>query len=163
MSSTSTPRPRRGGTGLGPGVPGRAFAVVGRAPRSPLPWSQESVDDGLQSVLAGHQRLVAARWETAFEDLDEDVLGEVAQEARQDGRDPAGAVDVFVRSLVRQLEDWKQADTALAKALNEAALGRPLPVWAADALAAERGRLWGARQALLEAVARHHHGGPAPW
>lgn len=163
MSSTSTPRPRRGGAGLGPGVHGRAFAVVGRAPRSPLPWSQESVDDELQSVLADHQRLVAGRWAETFEDLDEDVLGEVAQEARQDRQDPAGAVDVFVRSLVRQLEDWKQADTTLAKALNEAALGRPMPVWAADALTAEQGRLWGARQALLEAVARHHHGGPAPW
>ncbi|MFJ4672668.1 hypothetical protein [Kitasatospora purpeofusca] len=163
MSSTSTPRPRRGGAGLGPGVGGRAFAVVGRAPRSPLPWSQESVDDGLRSVLAGHQRLVVARWEAAFEDLDEDVLGEVAQEARQDGQDPAGAVDVFVRSLVRQLEDWKQADAALAKALEKTVLGRPLPVWAADALAVELGRLWGARQALLEAVARHHHGGPGAW
>ncbi|MFE7490117.1 hypothetical protein [Kitasatospora sp. NPDC057541] len=162
MSSTSTPRPRRG-AGLAPGVAGRAFAVVGRAPRSPLPWARESVDDELQSVPAGHQRLVAARWEAVFEDLDEDALGEVAQEARQDGQDPAGAVDLFVRSLMRQLEDWKQADTALAKALNEAALGRPMPVWAADALAAEQGRLWGARQALLEAVARHHHSGPAPW
>ncbi|MFD8694277.1 hypothetical protein [Kitasatospora purpeofusca] len=113
---------------------------------------------------ADHQRLVADRWESAFENLDEDVLGEVAQEARHGGQDPAGAVDVFVRSLVRQLEDWKQADTALAKALNEAALGRPTPVWAAaDALAAEQGQPWGARQALLETVARHHHGGPAPW
>ncbi|MFE7527702.1 hypothetical protein ACFU7Y_18590 [Kitasatospora sp. NPDC057542] len=163
MSSTSTPRPRRGGAGLGPGVAGRAFAVVGRALRSPLPWSQESVDDELQSLLAGHQRLVAARWAEAFEDLDEDAIGEVAQEARQDGQDPGRSVDVFVRSLVRQLEDWKQAEAALAKALNEAALGRPLPVWTADALAAEQGRLWDARQALLEAVARHHHGGPAPW
>ncbi|MFD9068037.1 hypothetical protein ACFVZ3_41745 [Kitasatospora purpeofusca] len=163
MSSTSTPRPRRGSAGLGPGVGGRAFAVVGRPPRSPLPWSQESVDDGLRSVLDGHQRLVAARWESAFEDLDEDVLGEVAQEARQDRRDPAGAVDVFVRSLVRQLEDWKQADAALEGALEKAALGRPLPVWAAEALAAEQERLRNARQALLEAVARHHHGGPASW
>ncbi|GAA1410781.1 hypothetical protein GCM10009639_61970 [Kitasatospora putterlickiae] len=148
---------------MGPGVAGRAFTVVGRAPRSPLPWSQESVDDGLQSALADHQQLVAGQWAEAFEDLDEDVLGEVAQEARQDGQDPARAVDVFVRSLVRQLEDWKRADAVLAKALDEAALGRALPVWAADALAAEQGRLWGARQALLEAVARHHHGGPAPW
>ncbi|MFE7527376.1 hypothetical protein ACFU7Y_16885 [Kitasatospora sp. NPDC057542] len=158
MSSISSPRPRRSGTGLGPGVAGRAFAVVGRAPRSPLPWSQESVDDELQSVLVGHQQLVAARWEAAFEDLDEDVLGEVAQEARQDGQDPGRAVDVFVRSLIRQLEDWKQAGTALEEALEKAALGRP-----AGALAAEQGRLWGARQALLEAVARHHHGGPALW
>ncbi|MEV7189934.1 hypothetical protein [Kitasatospora sp. NPDC093102] len=162
MSSTSSPRPRRG-TGLGPGVAGRAFAVVGRAPRSPLPWARESVDDELQSVLAGHQQLVAARWEAVFEDLDEDVLGEVAQEARQDEQDPGRAVDVFVRSLVRQLEDWKQADAALEEALEKAALGRPLPVWAADALAAEQGRLWGARQALLEAIARHHHGGPGAW
>ncbi|GAA1412350.1 hypothetical protein GCM10009639_64540 [Kitasatospora putterlickiae] len=137
---------------MGPGVADRAFAVVDRAPRSPLPWSQESVDDGLQSVPAGHQRLVATRWEAAFEDLDEDVLGEVAQEARQDGQDPAGAVDVFVRSLVRQLEDWKQADTAPAKALGEAALGRPIPVWAADALAAEQDRLRGARQSRTERV-----------
>lgn len=163
MSSTSSPRPRRSGSGLGPGVAGRAFAVVGRAPRSPLPWARESVDDGLRDVLVGHQRLVAERWEAAFEDLDEDVLGEVVQEARQDGQDPGRAVDVFVRGLVRQLEGWKQAGTALEEALEKAVLGRPLPVWAADALAAEQGRLWGARQALLEAVARHHHGGPAPW
>ncbi|MFD4661652.1 hypothetical protein ACFWP2_39285 [Kitasatospora sp. NPDC058444] len=114
-------------------------------------------------MLAGHQQLVAARWEAVFEDLDEDALGEVAQEARQDGQDPVGAVDVFVRGLVRQLEDWKRADAVLEGALGAAALGRPLPVWAADALAAEQGRLWGARQALLEAIARHHHGGPAPW
>ncbi|WP_380282525.1 hypothetical protein [Kitasatospora purpeofusca] len=164
MSSTSSPRPRRGGTGLGPDVGGRAFAVVGRAPRSPLPWSQESVDDGLQSVLAGHQRLVAARWEAAFEDLDEDALGEVAQEAWQDGRAPgrgrrrlraepgaaAGGLEAGRRRVGRG-------------AGSRPALGRPLPVWAADARAAEQGRLWGARQALLEAVARHHHGGPAPW
>ncbi|MFJ6140590.1 hypothetical protein [Kitasatospora sp. NPDC092286] len=136
---------------------------MGRAPQSPLPWSQESVDDGLQSVLAGHQRLVASRWAEAFEGLDEDALGEVTQEARQDGQDPGRAVDVFVRSLIRQLEDWKQAATALEGALEKAALGRPLPVWAADALAAEQGRLWGARQALLEAVARQHYGGPASW
>ncbi|MFJ8473603.1 hypothetical protein [Kitasatospora sp. NPDC094011] len=111
-------------------------------------------------MLAGHQQLVAERWETVFEDLGEDVLGEVAQEARQDGQDPGLAVDVFVRGLVRQLEDWKKAGTALEEALGAAVLGRPLPVWAADCLAAEQGRLWGARQALLEAVARYHHGGP---
>ncbi|MFE7532382.1 hypothetical protein ACFU7Y_42815 [Kitasatospora sp. NPDC057542] len=103
-----------------------------------------------------------ARWEEVFEDLDEDVLGEAAQGARQEARDP-GAVDVLVRVLFRQLEDWKQAGGALEESLGAAALGRPLPVWAADALAAEQGRLWGARQALLEAIARHHHGGPDAW
>ncbi len=112
-------------------------------------------------VLADHRRLVA-RWEEVFEDLDEDVLGEAAQGARQEARDP-GAVDVLVRVLFRQLEDWKQAGGALEESLGAAALGRPLPVWAADALAAEQGRLWGARQALLEAIARHHHGGPDAW
>ncbi|MFJ9448384.1 hypothetical protein ACIRRH_42230 [Kitasatospora sp. NPDC101235] len=128
-----------------------------------MPWARESVDADLQGVLAGHRRLVAARWEEAFEDLDEDVLGEAAQEARRDGQGAGRAVDVLVRGLIRQLEEWKQADTGLEESLAAAALGRPLPVWAADALAAEQGRLWGARQALLEAVARHHHGGPAPW
>ncbi|MFF2549257.1 hypothetical protein ACFVUY_42785 [Kitasatospora sp. NPDC058063] len=114
-------------------------------------------------MLAEHRRLVAERWEEAFEDLDEDVLGEAGQEARQDGQAPDPAVNVLVRGLVRQLEEWKKAATALEEALGAAALGRPLPVWAAEALAAEQGRLWGARQALLEAIARHHHGGPAPW
>ncbi|MFF2549273.1 hypothetical protein ACFVUY_42865 [Kitasatospora sp. NPDC058063] len=114
-------------------------------------------------MLAEHRRLVAERWAEVFEDLDEDVLGEAGQEARQDGRDPGRAVDVLVRGLVRQLEEWKKAATGLEEALGAAALGRPLPGWAAEALAAEQGRLWGARQALLEAIARHHHGGPAPW
>ncbi|MFD8782591.1 hypothetical protein [Kitasatospora sp. NPDC059599] len=114
-------------------------------------------------MLAEHRRLVAEQWEEAFEDLDEDVLGEAGQEARQDGRDPGWAVDVLVRGLVRQLEAWKKAGGALEEALGAAALGRPLPGWAADALAAEQGRLWGARQALLEAIARHHHGGPGAW
>ncbi|MFD5463053.1 hypothetical protein ACFWIQ_09535 [Kitasatospora sp. NPDC127059] len=110
-----------------------------------------------------HQRLVAERWAEAFEDLDEGVLGDAAQEARQEGRDPVRAVDVLVRGLIQQLEDWRRTGAALEEALAAAALGRPLPVWAAEALAVEQGRLWGARQALLEAVARHHHGGPASW
>ncbi|MFJ9447217.1 hypothetical protein ACIRRH_36010 [Kitasatospora sp. NPDC101235] len=94
--------------------------------------------------------------------MDEDVLGEAAQEARQEGLDPGRAVDVLVRGLVKRLEDWKRAGGELEESLAAVALGRPLPVWAADALAAEQGRLWGAWQALLEAIARHHHGGPAP-
>ncbi|MGW2873609.1 hypothetical protein [Kitasatospora sp. NPDC001225] len=70
-----------------------------------MPWAQESVDAGLQCVLAEHRRLVAERWEEVFEDLGEDVLGEAVQEARQDGRDPVRTVDVLVRGLVQRLEE----------------------------------------------------------
>ncbi|MGW2547022.1 hypothetical protein ACWC5I_40660 [Kitasatospora sp. NPDC001574] len=49
----------------------------------------------------------------------------------------------------------------LGRALTAAAQDRPLPDWAADAGRTEDIRRRRARQALLEAIARHHHGSPA--
>ncbi|MEE1821622.1 hypothetical protein PUR61_05340 [Streptomyces sp. BE20] len=49
----------------------------------------------------------------------------------------------------------------LGRALTAAAQDRPLPDWAAGAGRTEDVRRRRARQALLEAIARHHHG-PLP-
>ncbi|MFJ9953394.1 hypothetical protein [Kitasatospora sp. NPDC091207] len=67
-----------------------------------------------------------------------------------------------MRSLLHQLTDWQQAIGALGRDLTAAAQERPLPDWAADAGRTEDIRWRQTRTALLEAVARHHHGGPAP-
>ncbi|MDH6107856.1 hypothetical protein P3T36_006315 [Kitasatospora sp. MAP12-15] len=145
--------------GLGPGA-GFLSATV-RAPRTPLPWSPAALDGELRSLLDTFES-TATGWREAFEDLDEDVLAEAAAEGRIFRRDPAAAVDQLVADLIRQLADWDQALADLAHALTAATEGRPLPDWAADAGRTEDVRLRQARQALLEAVARHHHKGPAP-
>ncbi|ARF83197.1 hypothetical protein ACIG0C_30025 [Kitasatospora aureofaciens] len=100
----------------------------------------------------------AEPWREAFEDLDEDVLAETAAEARSFGADPAAAVDELVRALLGQLDHWQQAIGEVGRALTAAAQERPLPEWAADAGRTEDVRWRRARQALLEAIARHHHG-----
>ncbi|MFD5433524.1 hypothetical protein ACFWJ4_15400 [Kitasatospora sp. NPDC127067] len=83
--------------------------------------------------------------------------------ARAFGTDLAAAVDRLVRGLLLELEDWQRAIGALGAGLTAAAQERPLPEWAADASRTEDARRRQARQALLEAIARHHHGGPGAW
>lgn len=100
----------------------------------------------------------AEPWREAFEELDEDVLAETAAEARVFGTDPARAVDELVRGLLGQLIGWQSAIGGLGRRLTSAAQDRPLPEWAVDASRTEDVRWRGARQALLEAVARRHHG-----
>ncbi|MER7708644.1 hypothetical protein ABTX81_37915 [Kitasatospora sp. NPDC097605] len=141
-------------------------ATVG-PPRAP--WSPGALDAGLHAVLAAYAE-AAAPWREAFEDLDEDVLAEAAAEARTFDSDPVAAVDTLVRGLLLQLTDWQRAIGALGRDLAAAAQDRPLPMWAADAGRAKDVRWRQARQALLEAVARHHHGllpdgepGDRPW
>ncbi|MFF7458616.1 hypothetical protein [Kitasatospora sp. NPDC008115] len=126
-------------------------------PRTPPPWSPTALDTRLRTVLSSFTE-AAAPWREAFEDLDEDVLAEAAAEARTFNTDPAAAVDTLVRGLLRQLTDWQQAIGALGRDLAAAAQDRPLPKWAADAGRAKDIRWHQARQALLEAIARHHHG-----
>ncbi|MGE7437044.1 hypothetical protein [Kitasatospora sp. NPDC001175] len=142
--------------GLAPGA-GRVLSTTVRPPRTPLPWSPAALDAGLHTILAAYEE-TAAPWRDAFEDLDEDVFAEAAAEARAFGTDPAAAVDELVRSLLLQLTDWQQAIGALGRDLTAAAQGRPLPGWAADVGRTEDVRWRQARTALLEAVARHHHG-----
>ncbi|MFJ4796315.1 hypothetical protein [Kitasatospora purpeofusca] len=103
----------------------------------------------------------AERCRDAFDDLDEDVLAEAAVEARAFDADPAATVDHLVDGLRQQLADWQDAIGALGRELTAAAQDRPLPEWAADAGRTEDARRRRARQALLEAIARHHHG-PVP-
>ncbi|MFE7532301.1 hypothetical protein ACFU7Y_42400 [Kitasatospora sp. NPDC057542] len=119
---------------------------------------------------AGGVRPAAEPWREAFGDLDEDALAETAAEARTFGTDPARAVDELVRGLLGQLIDWQAAIGELGHALAAAAQDRPLPDWAADVGRTEDVRRRQARTALLEAIARHHHGplpdeepGDRPW
>ncbi|MBP0453926.1 hypothetical protein J5Y04_30945 [Kitasatospora sp. RG8] len=142
--------------GLAPGA-GRVLSAAVRPPRTPLPWSPAALDTELHTVLAAYDE-AAAPWREAFEELDEDALAEAAAEARAFGTDPVAAVDELVRSLLHQLTDWQQAIGALGRDLTAAAQERPLPEWAADAGRTEDVRWRQARTALLEAVARHHHG-----
>ncbi len=81
-----------------------------------------------------------------------------AIEARTFGLEPVAAVDHLVRDLTAQLTRWQQALDRLADDLAKAAQGRPLPEHAADTGRTEDVRWRQARAALLEAVARHHHG-----
>ncbi|MFJ9953615.1 hypothetical protein [Kitasatospora sp. NPDC091207] len=145
---------------LGPGA-ARVLTDTVRAPRTPPPWSPATLDAGLRGVLDAYEEAAAPRRE-AFEDLDEDVLAEAAAEARAFGTDPNGAVDALVRGLLLQLTEWQRTIDALGRDLTAAARERPLPAWAADAGRTEDIRWHQARTALLEAVTRHHHGGPAP-
>ncbi|MFH8387295.1 hypothetical protein ACH4E7_41380 [Kitasatospora sp. NPDC018058] len=62
-----------------------------------------------------------------------------------------------MRGLLGQLADWKQSIGELGRQLTAAAQDQLLPGWAADAGRTEDVRWRRARQALLEAVARHHH------
>ncbi|MGW7448157.1 hypothetical protein [Kitasatospora sp. NPDC054795] len=144
---------------LGPGA-ARVLTDTVRAPRTPPPWSPAAVEGALHAVLEEFNR-TAEPWREAFEDLDEDALAETAAEARTFGTDPARAVDELVRGLFGQLADWQAAIGELGRALTAAAQDRPLPDWAADTGRTEDVRWRQARQALLEAVARHHHG-PLP-
>ncbi|MER5642157.1 hypothetical protein ABT095_35110 [Kitasatospora sp. NPDC002227] len=154
--------------GLAPDATGRALSHTVRAPRTRLPWSPAALEAELHIALAAYEER-AAVWREAFEDLDDDVFAEAAVEARAFGADPAAAVDELVRGLLGQLADWQQAIGELGRALTTAVHGRPLPDWAADAGRTEDVRWRRARQALLEAVARHHHGhlpagpGDRPW
>ncbi|MFD8597549.1 hypothetical protein ACFV1L_21360 [Kitasatospora sp. NPDC059646] len=154
--------------GLAPDAAGRALSHTVRPPRSRLPWSPAALEAELHTALAAYEERAAA-WREAFVDLDDDVLAEAAVEARAFGADPAAAVDELVRSLFGQLADWQQAIGELGRGLTAAIHGRPLPDWTADAGRTEDVRWHHARQALLEAVARHHHGalpagpGDRPW
>ena len=146
MSTTRTTsaasRPRRGG--LGPGA-GRAIAgsAIG-SPRSPLPWSPEAVRTDQRAELERHRQAVE-RWAKEFEGLDEDVFAEAAQEARDDGQDAAAAVDRLVRLLFGHLAEWDRAQQRLEAGLRELGHGRALAQWAREAVAAEEGRVCGAR------------------
>ncbi|MFJ6384628.1 hypothetical protein ACIQI7_32055 [Kitasatospora sp. NPDC092039] len=153
-------RPGRARRALGPGAE-RVLTDAVRAPRTPPPWSPQAVDAALHAVVEEFEQR-AAVWREAFEGLDEDVLAEAAVEARAFGADPAGAVDELVRGLYGQLAVWQAAIGDLGRALTAAAQDRPLPEWAADAGHTEDVRWRQARQALLEAVTRHHHGGVLP-
>ncbi len=126
-------------------------------PRTPPPWSPAAVAAALRTLLERFEE-AAESWRDTFEGLDEDVLGEAASEARAFGADPVAAVDELVRDLLGRLDHWHQAIDTLARALTAAAQDRPLPEWAADAGRIEDVRWRQARAALLEAVARHHHG-----
>ncbi|MFE5586080.1 hypothetical protein [Kitasatospora sp. NPDC056531] len=73
------------------------------------------------------------------------------------------AVDTALRTLLdafqQTTEPWRDAFEGLDEdVLAEAAQDRPLPEWAADAGRTEDVRWRRARQALIEAVARHHRG-----
>ncbi|MER8103916.1 hypothetical protein [Kitasatospora sp. NPDC094016] len=149
-------RPGRTRRALGPGA-ARVLADTVRSPRIPPPWSPAAVDAALRTVWEEFERR-AEPWRDAFDDLDEDVLAEAAAEARSFGTDPAGAVDELVRGLLLELDHWQDAIGELGRRLTASAQDRPLPQWAADAGLAEDVRWRRARQALLEAVARHHHG-----
>ncbi|MFB7672319.1 hypothetical protein ACFC26_12970 [Kitasatospora purpeofusca] len=158
---TPPPAPRRARRALGPGA-AQALADTVRAPRTPPPWSPEAVDAALRTVLDRFEAAAeTAGWRDAFDGLDEDVLGEAAAEARAFGADPAAAVDHLVGELGRQLAAWQHAIGELGRELAAAAQDRPLPEWAADAGRTEDLRRRRARQMLLEAIARHHHG-PVP-
>ncbi|OKI25158.1 hypothetical protein A6A07_31720 [Streptomyces sp. CB03911] len=139
-----------------------------RAPRTPPSWSPAAVEAALQGVLEEYGQRAQA-WRDAFEGLDEDLLAEAATEARVFGRDQVAAVDHLVRDLTAQLTRWQQAIDRLADDLAKAAQGRPLPEHVADTGRIEDVRWRQARSALLEAVARHHHGalpavpGDRPW
>ncbi|MFD7987724.1 hypothetical protein ACFV4M_30725 [Kitasatospora indigofera] len=100
-------------------------------------------------------------WRDAFEGPDEDLLAEAASEARSFHADPVAAVDELLRSLLHELAGWQQAIRVLGRDLTEAAQERSQPGWTADASRTEDVRWRQARTALLEAVARHHHGVPA--
>ncbi|MER8188401.1 hypothetical protein [Kitasatospora sp. NPDC094015] len=141
---------------LGPGA-ARVLTDAVRAPRTAPPWSPAGAEGALRAVLEEFER-TAEPWREAFEDLDEDILAETAAEARVFETDPARAVDELVRGLYGQLAGWRHAIGELGRALTAAAQDRPLPEWAADAGRTEDVRWRRARQALLEAVARHHHG-----
>ncbi|MFE7490122.1 hypothetical protein [Kitasatospora sp. NPDC057541] len=157
-----TPPPtRRARRALGPGA-AQALNDAVRAPRTPPPWSPQTVDATLRGVLDRFEAATeTAGWRDAFDGLDEDVLAEAAAEARAFGADPAAAVDHLVGELRRQLAAWQQAIGELGRALTAAAQDRPPPDWAADAGRTEDDRRRRARQALLEAITRHHHG-PLP-
>ncbi|MER5353373.1 hypothetical protein ABT093_23940 [Kitasatospora sp. NPDC002551] len=157
----SAVRPGRARRALGPGAV-RVLADTVRSPRTPPLWSPEAVDAALHGVLGRFEAVAeTAGWRDAFDGLDEDVLAEAAAEARAFGADPAAAVDDLVGELGRQLAAWQEAIGELGRALIAAAQDRPLPEWAADAGRSEDVRRRRARQALLEAIARHHHG-PLP-
>ncbi|MFJ7250169.1 hypothetical protein ACIQWA_36795 [Kitasatospora sp. NPDC098652] len=142
--------------GLGPGA-GKVLADTVRAPRTPPPWSPAAVEGALRTTLEAFED-AAEPWRDAFEGLDEDALTEAATEARGFGADPAAAVDQLVRDLVGWLDQWQRAIGELGRALTAAAQERPLPEWAIGVGRAEDVRWRQARQALLEAVTRHHHG-----
>ena len=133
------------------------MASSARAPRTPPPWSPAAIEAELTTVTAAFERTAAA-WREVFDGLDEDLLAEAATEARIFGLDPVAAVDHLVRDLTAQLTRWQQALDRLADDLAKAAQGRPLPEHAADTGRVEDVRWRQARAALLEAVARHHHG-----
>ncbi len=135
----------------------RALADTVSAPRRPPPWSPAAVESALHEALHAFEER-AKEWWDDFEGLDEDLLAEAAGEARMLGADPVTAVDQLVRALLRELGVWHQAIGGLGRALTAAAQERPLPNWAADAGRTEDVRWRQARTALLEAVARHHHG-----
>ncbi|MEV0192808.1 hypothetical protein AB0I39_30285 [Kitasatospora purpeofusca] len=151
----STAPPGRARRAVGPGAT-QVLADTPQPPRTPPPWSPRAVDDALRTALERFEQQ-AEGWQDAFDGFDEDVLAEAAFEARAFAADPASAVDRLVADLYRQLADWQQAIGALARELTAAAQDRPQPEWAADAGRCEDVRRCRARQALLEAVARHHH------
>ncbi|MFF2080570.1 hypothetical protein ACFVXG_38130 [Kitasatospora sp. NPDC058162] len=154
--SSASQWPGRARRALGPGAD-RVLADTVRTPRTPPPWSPAAVDGALRTVLEEFEQR-AEPWRDAFDGLDEDVLAEAAAEARSFGADPGGAVDKLVHGLVGQLDHWQHAIGELGRTLTAAAQDRQLPEWAANAGRTEDVRWRQARQALLEAVARHHHG-----
>ncbi|WP_158845859.1 hypothetical protein [Streptomyces sp. NRRL WC-3742] len=156
MNRSNEARPGRARRALGPGA-ARALADTVHAPRTPPPWSPAAVEATLRALLEDFEQRVET-WRDAFEGLDEDVLAEAAAEARSFGTDPAGAVDELVRSLLLELGHWQRAIGGLGRRLTTAAQDRPLPDFAADAGRTEDVRWHRARQTLLEAIARHHHG-----
>ncbi|MEU8927738.1 hypothetical protein AB0D10_43700 [Kitasatospora sp. NPDC048545] len=134
---------------LGPGA--------ARVPRTAPTWSPAAVDTALHTVLEEFER-TAEPWREAFEDLDEDVLAETAAEARVFGTDPAGAVDELVRALLGQLDQPLAAGDRQARTRAHRSRAGAAAAGAADASRTEDVRWRRFRQALLEAVARHHHG-----
>ncbi|MFF2147454.1 hypothetical protein [Kitasatospora sp. NPDC058190] len=157
MNPSSTgARPGRARRALGPGAD-QVLADTVRAARTPPPWSPAAVDAALHAALGEFER-ASEPWRDAFDGLDEDVLAEAAAEARSFGADPAGAVDELVHGLLGQLDHWQQAIGDPGRRLTTAAQDRPLPAWAADARCTEDVRWRQARQALIQAIARHHHG-----
>ncbi|KOV13304.1 hypothetical protein ADK60_29865 [Streptomyces sp. XY431] len=156
---TPPPPTRRARRALGPGAD-RVLADTVRTPRTPPPWSPAAVAGALRAELERFEA-TAEPWRDAFDGLDEDVLAEAASEARAFGADPAAAVDHLVSELRQRLADWQDAIGELGRELTAAAQDRPLPEWAADAGRTEDVHRRRARQALLEAIARHHHG-PVP-
>ncbi|MFE7528550.1 hypothetical protein ACFU7Y_22935 [Kitasatospora sp. NPDC057542] len=165
---TTPPPARRARRALGPGA-ARVLTDTVRAPRTPPPWSPEAVEAALRATLERFEATVEG-WRDAFDGLDEDVFGECAAEARAFGADPAAAVDELVGELRQQLAAWQHAIGELGHELTAATQDRPLPEWAADVGRTEDVRRRQARTALLEAIARHHHGplpdeepGDRPW